>query len=225
MTTVQIREVIERLVAAGQWRPGAQEVPGRAGRRIRRPAHRPPAGRAASSALVWRSCPAAGSTSRSDCGGRAPAPPKRTSTAAGSPSSAASTSSTHSPVQADPWVDQAPAPQPGSGRPVDLARDRRPRPASPRPTAGHRPPQALGEADRTEQTDTRPRTQRVQEPAREDRLSSRYTDTVTPRTGPAARLEEPPPRHPARGWQSPRYQRGVSRPAHHKMGTKPRRAA
>lgn len=108
-------------------------------------------------------------------------------------------------------LDQAPAPQLGSGRPVDLTRDRRIRPASTRPTAGHRPPQALGEADRAEQTDTRARPQRVQEPAREDRLSSRRTETVPPWPWQTARLEEPPPRHPARR-QSSRHRRGLRPP-------------
>jgi hypothetical protein len=54
------------------------------------------------------------------------------------------------PLQADPRLDQAPASQLGSGRPVDMARDRRLCPTPARTPAGHRPPQALGEADRAE---------------------------------------------------------------------------
>ncbi|GAA3021173.1 hypothetical protein Sfulv_59320 [Streptomyces fulvorobeus] len=54
----------------------------------------------------------------------------------------------------------------------------------------------LGEAGRTEQTDTRPRPQRLQIPAREDRVASRYTETVPARTRPPSGFEEPPPSHP-----------------------------
>ncbi|MDQ0745906.1 hypothetical protein QF034_000137 [Streptomyces africanus] len=54
----------------------------------------PPLIEGTSSAWSWRNCRPVESTSRSGCGGQALAPPKRTSTAAGSPSSAASTSST-----------------------------------------------------------------------------------------------------------------------------------
>lgn len=53
-----------------------------------------------------------------------------------------------SPVRADPGVDQASAAGFGGGRPVDLAGDCRLHPAPARPTTGHRPPQALGEAGR-----------------------------------------------------------------------------
>ena len=74
------------------------------------------------------------------------------------------------PVQADPRLDQASASQLGSSRLVDLDRDRCLCPTTARSPAGHRPPQALGGAGRAEQAHARPRSQRVQEPAREDRL-------------------------------------------------------
>lgn len=117
------------------------------------------------------------------------------------------------PVQADFRLDQAPASQLGSGRPVDLDRNRCLCPAPARSPAGHRPPQALGEAGRAEQAHARPRAQRVQEPASEDRLPGWCTETVPPRPRQAARLEEPPPGHPTRRGQSPRHRRGVQ-PSH-----------
>ncbi len=65
--------------------------------------------------LVVEKLPSGGSTSRSGCGGRAPAPPWRTSTAAGSPSCADSTSSTRSACSSRPWDGRSPgsaAPRP-----------------------------------------------------------------------------------------------------------------
>jgi hypothetical protein len=60
------------------------------------------------------------------------------------------------PVQADTWVDQAPSPQLGGSRPMDMAGDRRLRPAPARPPAGHRPTAALGETGTAEQAHARP---------------------------------------------------------------------
>ncbi|GAA1341422.1 hypothetical protein GCM10009647_085080 [Streptomyces sanglieri] len=100
-----------------------------------------------------------------------------------------------SPVQADARLDQAPASKLGSGRPLDLAGDRRLCPAPAGQPTGHRPPQALGETSRAEQTHTSPSPQRVRKPAREDRFPSRCTETIPPRTGSATRFEEPPPGH------------------------------
>lgn len=117
-------------------------------------------------------------------------------------------------VQADPRVDQAPAPQLGNGRPVDLAGDRRLCPAPTRPTAGRRPPQALGETDRAEQTNTRPRPQRVQEPVHEGRLTSRCTETIPPRAlaGHQVRKTAALPRVTTWGESSPPASRSADPP-------------
>ncbi|MER8226545.1 transposase [Streptomyces sp. NPDC094143] len=99
-----------------------------------------------------------------------------------------------------------------SSRPMDLAGDRRLRPTPPRPASDHRPPQPLGEAGRGEQTDSRPRSRRVQEPLHEDRLTGRCTETTPSRPRPATGADKPPSRHPSRRGQSPRHRRGIQPP-------------
>lgn len=54
--------------------------------------------------LVVEKLPSGGVNKPSGCGGRAPVPPSRTSTGVGSPSSAASTSSTHFACSSRPWA-------------------------------------------------------------------------------------------------------------------------
>jgi hypothetical protein len=169
----------------------AADPPGRMARRC-------PSSRAPSSGWSFRSCPAAGSPSRSGCRGRAPAPPKRTSTAAGSPSSAASTSSTHSAWLRSPeaaarwtWLVIAAYAQLRLARP--LATDLR------RPWEKPTEPNRLTPA-------------RVRRGFRNLR-----TKTGSPagapkptRPGPGRpRLEEPPPRQPLRRGSRPRHRRAL----------------
>ena len=80
------------------------------------------------------------------------------------------------------------------------------------------------EADRAEQTDTRPRPQRVQEPAREDRLSGRLINTVPSgsRQATGSKNRRLATRHDVGGVLA--TGEAFSRPAHHKVGTKPRRS-
>jgi hypothetical protein len=90
--------------------------------------------------------------------------------------------------------------------------NRRLRPAPARPSVGYRPPQTLGEAGRGEQTDTRPRSQRVQEPPHEDRLTGWCTETIPSRPWSATWCEKPPPCHPSRRGQSLRHRRAIQPP-------------
>lgn len=98
------------------------------------------------------------------------------------------------------------------GRPVDMAGDRRLRPAPARSATGHRPPQALRETDRTAQAYPRSRPTGVQKPAHEDRLAGQRTVPLNARARKATWFEEPPSGRPSRRGPRPRDRRGIQPP-------------
>lgn len=112
-----------------------------------------------------------------------------------------------SPVQTDTRLDETPASQLRNGRPVDVAGDRRLRPAPARPPSRARPPTAVGAAGGTEQAHSGPSEAGVQEPAGEDGHASRCTETHPTRPRSTAWLEESTTRHPLRRRASPRHER------------------
>ncbi len=137
----------------------------------------------------------------------APEPALPTSTGAGRPSCAASTWNTPFAVSSRLSAGQAEAAGLCGGRPLDLARPGRTRPAPPRPPARAGPPPTMGAAGRTEQTHPSSSPAGVQEPPCEDRHASRCTKAHQARPRPPARLEESTGGHPLRRRPRPRHRR------------------
>jgi hypothetical protein len=123
--------------------------------------------------------------------------------------------------QADTRVDQAPASQLGGCRRVDVAGDRRLCPAPARTAAGHRSPAPLGETGSAVQAHAHPGSQRVQEPAHEDRLPGQCTETVSSRAWPGRRVRKTAARHD--GGRVLATGEAYSRPAHYKKAPNPGR--
>jgi hypothetical protein len=159
VTTAQLRDVVVRLIAAGQWKAGDPEVLVVMDAGYDAPAHRPPDRRPSGAGPGPAPLGPGDAPTRAEWDAAHPAgvlpPPLRRG--AHLP-----------PLQADPRPDPAPPARLRGGRPLDLARDRRPHPNPPRPPARCRPPPPLGATGGTEQAHPRPRPTRVPQPPHED---------------------------------------------------------
>ncbi|SCE33390.1 hypothetical protein GA0115245_13125, partial [Streptomyces sp. di188] len=104
--------------------------------------------------------------------------------------------------QADARLDPAETPHTRGCRPLDLARDRRPHPATTRPGCRGRSPPPLGEAGRAVPAHPGPRPPRVSQPPPAPALPGPRAETLNARTREASWLEEPAPGHPSRRGQN-----------------------
>jgi hypothetical protein len=99
-------------------------------------------------------------------------------------------------------LDPAQVPRPGRRRPLDLAGHRRLRPAAPRPRPRRRHPAALAAAPPSRPPHPRPRPPRLPPHSPGTARPRQRPETITARTRPPGRLEEPSARHPPRRGRS-----------------------